>query len=363
MPSLFAPFTVKDITLKNRIAVSPMCQYSADDGVINHWHQAHLTSLARGGAGLVTVEATAVSPEGRITPGCAGIWSDEQGHAWSRAVTSIKAAGAIAGIQIAHAGRKASANRPWEGDDHIGAGDPHGWDTIAPSAIAFGGTLPKIPRAMTLADIHRVKADFVSAALRARAAGFEWLELHFAHGYLGQSFFSTWSNKREDAYGGDLDGRGRFLIETLSAVREVWPENLPLAARFGVTEFDGSSDLEEGIEMVRRFKAAGLDFIDVSIGFSTPTAEIPWGPAFMVPIAERVRRETGMPATTSWFISEAAQANALIVDDKVDLISLGRPLLADPHWPYRAAIELGVDKPAWILPPPYAHWLERYQAA
>lgn len=363
MSSLFTPFTVKDIILKNRIVVSPMCQYSADEGVINDWHLVHLAALARGGSSLVIAEAAAVSPEGRITPGCTGIWTDEQGEAWRKAVIAIKAAGAVPGIQIAHAGRKASANRPWEGDDHIKAGDPRGWATIAPSAVAFGGDLPQVPTAMTLADIERVKADFVSAARRALAAGFEWLELHFAHGYLAQSFFSIWSNKREDAYGGDFDGRARFLIETLAAVREVWPEHLPLAARLGVTEFDGSDDLEEGIEMVRRLKAAGLDFIDVSIGFSTPTAKIPWGPAFMAPIAQRVRRETGMPATTSWFISEPAQADALIADDKVDLVSLGRPLLANPNWPYRAATELRIDKAAWTLPAPYAHWLDRYRAA
>jgi 2,4-dienoyl-CoA reductase-like NADH-dependent reductase (Old Yellow Enzyme family) len=363
MSALFTSFTVKDITLKNRIVVSPMCQYSADEGVINDWHLVHLAGLARGGAGLVIAEASAVSPEGRITPGCAGIWTDDQGEAWRRAVAAIKAAGAVPGIQIAHAGRKASANRPWEGDDHIQAGDPSGWATIASSAVAFGANLPQVPAAMTLADIERVKADFVAAARRARAAGFEWLELHFAHGYLGQSFFSTWSNKRDDDYGGDFDGRARFLIETLAAVRAVWPEHLPLAARFGVTEFDGSDDLDAGIEMVRRFKAAGLDFIDVSIGFSTPTAEIPWGPAFMAPITQRVRRETGMPATTSWLIGAPAQADALIADDKVDLVSLGRPLLANPNWPYRAATELRIDKAAWTLPAPYAHWLERYRAA
>jgi 2,4-dienoyl-CoA reductase-like NADH-dependent reductase (Old Yellow Enzyme family) len=363
MAALFTPFTLKGITLKNRIAVSPMCQYSADKGVINDWHQVHLTSLARGGASLVIAEATAVAPEGRITPGCAGIWSDEQAQAWSRAAAAIKSAGAVPGIQIAHAGRKASANRPWEGDDHIAANDPRGWDTIAPSAIAWGGSLSKVPRAMTLGDIARVKADFVSAAARARAAGFEWLELHFAHGYLGQSFFSTWSNQRNDSYGGDFDGRARFLLETLAAVREVWPDNLPLTARFGVTEFDGSQDLEEGIEMVRRFKAAGLDLIDVSMGFSTPKADIPWSPAFMGPIARRVREETGMPTATSWFISEPAQAEDLIANSHVDLIELGRPLLQDPHWPYRAARELGVAKAAWTLPSPYAHWLERYRTA
>lgn len=361
MSSLFTSFTIKDVTLRNRIVVSPMCQYSAEDGIINDWHHVHLAGLARGGAGLVVAEATAVSPEGRITPGCAGIWSDEQIEPWKKSVGLMKAAGAVPGIQIGHAGRKASANRPWEGDDHIAASDPRGWETLAPSAVAFGGNLGKVPQAMTLADIERVKADFVSAAKRALAAGFEWLELHFAHGYLGQSFFSTWSNKRTDTYGGDFDGRARFLLETLAAVREVWPEHLPLAARFGVTEFDGSDDLEEGIEMVRRFKAGGLDIVDVSIGFSTSTANIPWGPAFMAPIAQRVRREAGLPATTSWFISEPKQADALIADDLVDLVSLGRPLLANSHWPYQAAFELGVDKPSWTLPAPYAHWLRTLQ--
>lgn len=363
MSSLFTPFRLKDATLRNRIVVSPMCQYSAEDGLINDWHQVHLAGLARGGAALVIAEATAVSPEGRITPGCAGLWTDGQGEAWAKAVAAIKAAGAVPGIQIAHAGRKASANRPWEGDDHIATGDPRGWQTIAPSAVPFGANLPNVPRAMDLAEIERVKADFVAAARRALAAGFEWLELHFAHGYLAQSFFSTWSNKREDAYGGDFEGRARFLLETLAAVRAVWPENLPLTARFGVTEFDGSDDLEGGIEMVRRLRDGGLDLIDVSIGFSTPTAEIPWGPAFMAPIAARVRRETGLPATTSWFVSAPAQAEALVADGSVDLVSLGRPLLADPHWPYRAAVELGADKAAWTLPAPYAHWLERYRAA
>ncbi|MBD8688331.1 MULTISPECIES: NADH:flavin oxidoreductase/NADH oxidase [unclassified Rhizobium] len=363
MSSLFTPFTLKDVTLRNRIVVSPMCQYSAENGTINDWHYVHLAGLARGGAGLIVAEATAVSPEGRITPGCAGIWSDEQIEPWKKAVGLMKAAGAVPGIQIAHAGRKASANRPWEGDDHIPESDPRGWETIAPSAVAFGANLGKVPQAMEIADIERVKADFVAAAKRALAAGFEWLELHFAHGYLGQSFFSTWSNKRTDNYGGDFDGRARFLLETLAAVREVWPEHLPLAARFGVTEFDGSDDLEEGIEMVRRFKDGGLDIIDVSIGFSTPTANIPWGPAFMAPIAQRVRREVGLPATTSWLISEAKQANSLIEDDVIDLVSLGRPLLANNHWPYQAALELGIEKPSWTLPAPYAHWLERYRTA
>ncbi len=362
MSSLFSPFSLKDVTLKNRIAVSPMCQYSATDGVVNDWHYAHLAGLARGGAGLVIAEATAVSPEGRITPGCAGLWSDRQAEAFLPAVEAIKAAGAVPGIQIAHAGRKASANRPWEGDDHIPLGDPRAWETIAPSALPFGANLPRRPRAMTKDDIARVQQDYVAAARRARAAGFEWLELHFAHGYLAQSFLSPHSNQRDDEYGGSFQNRGRFLVETLEKVRAVWPENLPLTARLGVIEFDGREEtFEESIELARIFKEKGLDLLDVSIGFSTPNAEIPWGPAFMAPLAERLRREAGIPTATSWFINEPRQADALIRDGKVDLVMLGRALLANPNWPYEAALALGIDDPAWVLPAPSAHWLARYR--
>ena len=218
MSALFQPFSLKDITLRNRIAVPPMCQYSATDGVVNEWHVANYTGQARGGAGLVIVEATAVAPEGRITPACAGLWTDAQAEAFIPVVRGIKAHGAVPGIQIAHAGRKASANRPWEGDDHIPNDAANGWQTIAPSAIPFGAHLPKVPEAMTLQDIERVKADFVAAARRALAVGFEWLELHFAHGYLAQSFFSPHANQRTDAYGGNADNRGRFLRETLAGV-------------------------------------------------------------------------------------------------------------------------------------------------
>lgn len=365
MPNLFDTFSLKGITLRNRIVVSPMCQYSAVDGVPNDWHRVHLASLARGGSGLVIVEATAVSPEGRITPGCLGLWNDTQAEAFAPIVAAINEAGAVPGIQLAHAGRKASANRPWEGDDHIPEGDPRGWQTIAPSAVPFGLHLPKVPRAMTKDDIARVRQDFVSAAERARDLGFQWLMLHFAHGYLAQTFFSVHSNRREDEYGGSFENRSRFLVETLAAVRAVWPEDRPLSVRLGVVEFDGRDEehLAESIELVRRLKAEGLDFIDVSIGFTTPEARIPWGPAFMAPIAERVRRETGLPTSTTWYISEPEQANALIRDDRLDLVMLGRALLEDPHWPYAAARKLGITKAAWTLPAPYAHWLERYRAA
>jgi 2,4-dienoyl-CoA reductase-like NADH-dependent reductase (Old Yellow Enzyme family) len=363
MSALFTPFTLKDLTLRNRIAVPPMCQYSAVDGVTNDWHLTHYASIARGGAGLVIVEATAVSPEGRITPGCAGLWNDAQMEGMARIAASIKSAGAVAGIQIGHAGRKASANSPWEGDDHIPSDAPGGWDTIAPSAIAFGGNLPKVPKEMTLDDIARVKADFVAAARRAREAGFEWLELHFAHGYLGQSFFSKHTNKRTDGYGGDFAGRSRFLLETLEAVREVWPQNLPLTARFGVIEYDGNDEetLAESIELVRMMRARGLDMLSVSVGFTIADVSIPWGPAFLGPVAERVRREAGLPVASAWGFDGPNLAERAVADGQLDLVMVGRAHLADPHYPLQAAQELGVERPTWVLPAPYAHWLERYR--
>ena len=362
MSALFQPFSLKDITLRNRIAVPPMCQYSATDGVINDWHVANYTGQARGGAGLVIVEATAVAPEGRITPACAGLWTDAQAEAFIPVVRGIKAHGAVPGIQIAHAGRKASANRPWEGDDHIPNDAANGWQTIAPSAIPFGAHLPKVPEAMTLQDIERVKADFVAAARRALAVGFEWLELHFAHGYLAQSFFSPHANQRTDAYGGNADNRGRFLRETLAAVREVWPEHLPLTIRFGVIEFDGNDEqtMSEAIDLTRQFKAGGMDMMSVSIGFNTPTAKIPWAPAFMGPIAKRVRDEAGVPVSSAWGFGEPHIAEKAVQDGQLDLVMVGKAHLANPHWAYHAARELKVERPSWVMPAPYAHWLERY---
>lgn len=365
MSALFTPFQLKGVTLRNRIAVPPMCQYSAVDGFTNDWHQVHYPGMARGGAGLVIVEATAVSPEGRITPACTGLWSDAQAEGMARIADGIKAAGAVAGIQIGHAGRKASANRPWEGDDHIPEGNPRGWQTIAPSAVAFGGGLSRVPKAMTLDDIQRIKADFVAAARRARDAGFQWLELHFAHGYLGQSFFSVHSNQRDDQYGGDLAGRSRFLLETLAAVREVWPENLPLTARFGVIEYDGRDEqtLAESIELTRNMRQGGLDLLNVSVGFSTPAAQVPWGPAFLAPVAERVRREAGLPVASSWGIDAPRDAERVVAENQMDLVMIGRAHLANPHYAYHLARVLKVDRPDWVLPAPYAHWLERYRGA
>lgn len=360
-PKLFTPYTLKGITLRNRIAVSPMCQYSAVDGFPTDWHPTHYLARARGGAGLVVVEATGVSPEGRITPACLGLWSDAHASALQPIVGGIKAGGAVAGIQIGHAGRKASANVPWEGDDHIPAEDPRAWDPIAPSPIAYGAALPRVPREMTKADITRAREDFVAAAKRARDVGFEFLLLHFAHGYLAQNFLSPWSNHRTDEYGGSAENRARFMIETLEAVRAVWPENLPLAARLGVIEFDDRDEetLAESIELAKRFKALGLDFLDVSMSFSTPTAKIPWGPGQLRSIAQRVLSETGLPGSTSWNINSPKLAEE-ILQQGTDLVMIGRPVLANPHWPFVAARELGIANPTSVLPSPYAHWLARY---
>ncbi|MDH1701866.1 NADH:flavin oxidoreductase/NADH oxidase [Comamonas terrigena] len=363
MSALFTPFQLKDVTLRNRIAIPPMCQYQAHDGYVNEWHLTHYASMARGGASLVIVEATGVSPEGRITPGCTGLWEDSQIEGMARIASAIKAAGAVPGIQIGHAGRKASANKPWEGDDHIANGDRRGWPTLAPSAIAFGGGLSKVPQEMTLGEIDKVKADFVAAAKRALAAGFQWLELHFAHGYLAQSFFSPIANQRTDHYGGNAENRGRFLLETLAAVRTVWPEQLPLTARFGVVEYDGhdNSFYPEAVDLVRKMRGEGLDLIDASIGFSTLNGKTPWGPGFFVPVAGRVKQDTQMPVAASWCIDDAQMAEKAVSEGHMDLVLIARAHLANPHYVYQMAMALGEPQPAQVLPKSYGYWLSRYR--
>jgi 2,4-dienoyl-CoA reductase-like NADH-dependent reductase (Old Yellow Enzyme family) len=290
-PHLFEPMTIKSVTLRNRIGVSPMCEYSSVDGAATDWHLVHLGSRAVGGAGLVVAEASAVSPEGRITPGDAGIWADKHVEPVARINRFVKEHGAVPGIQIAHAGRKASAARPWEGGAHL-ADDAGGWPIIAPSALAFGGELTKVPRAMSLADIARVQGEFVAAAERSLAAGCEWLELHAAHGYLVHEFLSPISNQRADRYGGSFENRIRFLLETTRAVRAVWPERLPLAVRISCTDWvEGGWDIEQSVELARRLKAEGVDLVDCSSGGTVPDAKIPAGPGYQVPFAERIRRE------------------------------------------------------------------------
>jgi len=360
MAKLFEKFQVKDVVVKNRIGVSPMCQYSSEDGFPNDWHFVHLGSRAVGGAGLVMVEATAVSPEGRISPADSGIYHDAHVEPFSKISRFLKAHGAVAGIQIAHAGRKASANKPWEGDNHIETGKG-GWDTVAPSAIPFGGSLNKVPHALTVEQIAHVREQFVTAAKRALAAGFEWLELHFAHGYLAHEFYSPLANQRTDQYGGSFENRIRFLMETFTAVRQVWPERLPLTARLSVTDWlEGGVTIEESVELTKRLKAAGLDLLDVSQGFVTPDiSQIPWGPGFMIPLAGRIRKETGIATAAGWMITDPQQAEEAIREGQADMVLLAREMLRDPYWPYHAAVKLGVENAWETLPVQYARAVRR----
>jgi 2,4-dienoyl-CoA reductase-like NADH-dependent reductase (Old Yellow Enzyme family) len=353
MPGLFDPFTLKSITLRNRIGVSPMCMYSSEEGMATDWHFVHLGARAVGGAGLVIAEATAVSPEGRITPGDAGIWLDTHVEPLARINRFIKSQGAVAGIQLAHAGRKASAARPWEGGAHLTI-EEGGWETEAPSAVPFGGALSKVPRELSAGDIAAVQDSFVRAAKRSLSAGYEWVELHAAHGYLAHEFLSPLSNHRTDEYGGSFDNRIRFLLETTRAVRKVWPDNLPLTVRLSCTDWvEGGWTIEESVELARRLQAEGVDLIDCSSGGSSPTAKIPVKPGYQVEFAERIRRESKIATAAVGMITESEQADQIIRSGQADVVLLARELLRDPNWPLRAASELGV-KPAPKPPLQYA---------
>jgi 2,4-dienoyl-CoA reductase-like NADH-dependent reductase (Old Yellow Enzyme family) len=349
MNHLFSPFTLKSVTLRNRIGVSPMCMYSSEDGVANDWHLVHLGARAAGGAGLVIAEATAVSPEGRISPGDAGIWAEKHIEPLARVNHFVKQQGTVPGIQLAHAGRKASAARPWDGGGHL-TDEQGGWPVLGPSAVAFGGPLNKVPAAMTEADIARVQADFVSAAQRSLAAGYEWMELHSAHGYLSHEFLSPVSNQRTDRYGGSFENRIRFLLETTRAVRAVWPEQLPFTVRLSCTDWvTGGWSIEESVELAKLLKAEGVDLIDCSSGGGVADAKIPVAPGYQVEFAERIRREAAIPTAAVGLITEPAQADAIIVGERADLVLLARVVLNDPHWPLHAAKTLG--QTAALKPP------------
>lgn len=353
MPRLFDSFSIKSVTLRNRIGVSPMCMYSSEDGVANDWHLVHLGARAAGGAGLVIAEATAVSPEGRITPADAGLWSDHQIEPLIRINRFIKSQGAVAGIQIAHAGRKASSARPWEGGGHL-ADQAGGWTPVGPSAIAFGGSLGKVPHALTVEEMGRVQANFVATAKRALTAGYDWLEIHAAHGYLLHEFLSPTSNQRTDNYGGSFENRIRFGLETVRAVRAVWPERLPLTVRLSCSDWiEGGWTIDESVEFSRRLKTEGVDLIDCSSGGASPGAKIPLQPGYQVPFAERIRREAQIATAAVGLITTAEQAAAIIAQEQADIILLAREMLRDPNWPLRAAAELGV-KPAPRPPDQYA---------
>ncbi len=327
-----------------------MCQYSSQDGKATDWHFVHLGSRAVGGAGLVIAEATAVEARGRISPQDAGLWEDSQIEPLSRITEFIKEQGAIPGIQLAHAGRKASCTRPWEGDRSLT--DEEGrWETIAPSAVAFGEKIWHVPNTMTSQDIQDVQVAFEKAAVRALQAGFQWLELHAAHGYLCHSFYSPLSNHRTDAYGGTFDNRVRFTVETLERIRRVWPDSLPISVRLSCSDWiEGGWTLQDSIELSKRLKSAGADLIDCSSGFNTPDHRIyPFGPGWQVPFAEKIRKDASIPTMAVGVITEPFQANEIISFEKADIVLLARELLRDPYWPYRAARELGLkDK---TIPP------------
>jgi 2,4-dienoyl-CoA reductase-like NADH-dependent reductase (Old Yellow Enzyme family) len=347
---LFTPLTLRGVTFRNRIAVSPMCEYSSQDGFANDWHLVHLGSRAVGGAGLVMTEATAVEAEGRISPWDHGIWKDEHIEFLSRITAFLKQHGAIAGIQLAHAGRKASTQRPWEGGAAIPAADG-GWQTVAPSPVPFRPGDPA-PTELSKARILTIVNAFTAAAKRALAAGFQMIELHGAHGYLMHEFFSPLSNRRTDEYGGSFENRIRFGLETIAAVRAAWPQELPLLLRISATDWvEGGWDIEESVELARRVKPMGVDLIDCSSGGSSLEQKIPLGPGYQVPFAERIRREVGIPTGAVGLITQARQADEIVRSGQADLVLLAREFLRDPYFPLHAARELGVklDPPTQYL--------------
>ncbi|MDA8137270.1 MAG: NADH:flavin oxidoreductase/NADH oxidase [Desulfobacteraceae bacterium] len=342
MNRLFSPFSVKDVTFRNRIFVSPMCQYSCREGVPNEWHMVHLGSRAVGGAGLVIVEATAVSPEGRISPFDCGLWSDAQAEAFKPITTFIKAQGCRAGIQIAHAGRKASTDAPWHGGGMVAPGDG-GWQPLAPSPLPFSPSSP-MPREMTATDLDQVVAQFEAAAGRALQAGFEVLELHMAHGYLLHEFLSPLSNHRGDAYGGTLQNRLRLPLRVAGQVRKLWPARLPLFVRISCTDWvEGGWDLTQSIQFCRELKALGVDLIDCSSAAVVPDAKVPVAPGFQVPLAAAIRKEAAMATGAVGLITSAVQAEQILATGQADVVLLAREMLRDPYWPLHAAKVLGVD--------------------
>ncbi len=349
MSKLFTPLKLRSVEFKNRIFVSPMCQYSSDDGMPNDWHLVHLGSRAVGGAAMVMVEATAVSPEGRITPWDSGMWSDAHAAAFTRITQFISEQNCVPAIQLAHAGRKAATDAPWRGGQALSEAQG-GWLPIAPSPLAFSEASP-IPREMTEADIDGLIDQFVAAALRSLKAGFQALELHMAHGYLLHTFLSPLANRRTDQYGGGLANRMRLPLQVAAAVREVWPGHLPLFVRLSCTDWvDGGWDLAQSIELSRKLKASGVDLIDCSSAGMVPDAKIPVGPGFQVPFAAAIRSQTEIATGSVGLITHAAQAEQIVGTLQADAVLLAREMLRDPYWPLHAARILRHDTP-W--PPQY----------
>jgi 2,4-dienoyl-CoA reductase-like NADH-dependent reductase (Old Yellow Enzyme family) len=345
MSALFTPLTFRSVTFPNRIFVSPMCQYSSDDGLPNDWHLVHLGSRAVGGAGLVMVEASGVSPEGRITAWDSGIWSEAHAEAFRPIVDFIHARGSVAGIQIAHAGRKASTDKPWRGGRPIAEG-PHSWTTVAPSPIPFREGEP-VPHALTLGEIDEVVEQFARAARLALQAGFRVVEIHAAHGYLLHEFLSPLCNVRDDEYGGSLENRMRLTLRVTRAVRDAWPEELPLFVRVSASDWaEGGWTLADSIELSKELRALGVDLIDCSSGGAVAHAKIELGPGYQVPFARAIRAEANIATGAVGLITTAQQAEEIVQSGAADAVLLARELLRDPYFPMHAARELGAEV-AW----------------
>ena len=364
---LFDPLTLRGVTIPNRVVISPMSQYIARDGYANDWHFAHLARFALGGAGLVFTEATAVEARGRRTHGDLGLWEDGQVDGLARITRFVAEQGAVPGIQLGHAGRKASERRPWHGETPVDQEDvalrgEAPWVAIAPSPELYGEGWP-VPQTMTQADIDAVVSGFRDAAGRAAEAGFEVIEVYAGHGFLLHQFYSPVANKREDAYGGDFDGRIRLSLEVAAAIREVWPERFPLIFRLSATDWlDGGWELPDTVELARRLKAEGVDMIDCSsagIGGAQRPRRLPLGPGFQVPLAETVRREAEIATMTVGFIWQAALANEIVREGRADLVALAREALDDPNWALHAARELGVDGDFSLWKPQFGWWLNK----
>jgi 2,4-dienoyl-CoA reductase-like NADH-dependent reductase (Old Yellow Enzyme family) len=348
---LFSPLQLAGVTFANRVFVSPMCEYSSEDGFSNDWHLVHLGSRAVGGAGLVFTEAAAVLPEGRITPEDLGIWKDEHIAGLKRIVEFGHSQGAHMAVQIAHAGRKASMARPWAPEQRYLSPDEGGWNNVmAPSAVPFDTTYGR-PQALDLAGLQIITRAFVRAAERALEAGFDLLEIHSAHGYLLHEFLSPLSNRRTDEYGGSFENRIRLLVEVVDAVRAVWPEELPLLVRISATDWaEGGWDIDQSVALAKVLKQHKVDMVDVSSGGMVPNAVMPIGPGYQTPFAERIRREAQIPTGTVGMITDAHQAEHILRTGQADVVLLARELLRDPYWPLHAARQLG-DGVSW--PPQY----------
>lgn len=339
MSHLFEPLKLRDIVLGNRIGIPPMCQYSARDGMAGDWHFVHYGSRAVGGAGLMIVEATAVTPAGRISPGDLGLWQDEQIAPLARIAGFAAEHGCVPAIQLAHAGRKASAGLGWEAQRTLSE-EEGGWPIVAPSPTAFGDGYA-VPHELSVAEIDQIITAFVAAARRALVAGFQAIEIHAAHGYLLHQFLSPLSNRRSDAYGGSFENRTRLLREVVTAVRRVWPENLPLLIRLSATDWvEGGWTDDETVELCGQLKALGVDLADISSAGLVPTAKFPIGPGFQTRFAERVRREAGLPSAAVGLITSPAQAEHILRSGQADLVLVGREILRNPYWPLLAAEEL-----------------------